>query len=162
MQETLPSATLSLFGRHVYDAAEKGRSLRSQFGLPSNKKVTFLLANSHRDYDFVHRELETLLNAEKIEVVATAPERTPSILTPLGELCLPLAGLIDPEAEKARIGKELAKTEKDLALTENKLANTDVVSRAPAEKVAEWRTLLDTLKGNKERLAEQLKQLEGL
>ncbi len=157
-----PNGATPALATAAYETADKGRSLRSQFGLPSNKKISFLLAKAEPGVTSVHRELETLLNAEKIEVVAAAPERTPSILTPLGELCLPLAGLIDPEAEKARIGKELAKTEKDLSLTENKLANTEVVSRAPAEKVAEWRALLDTLKGNKERLAEQLKQLEGL
>ncbi|HEY8966023.1 MAG TPA: class I tRNA ligase family protein, partial [Candidatus Methylacidiphilales bacterium] len=148
--------------RAAYETADKGRSLRSQFALPSNKKVTFLLAKAHSEHASVARELETLLNAEKVEIVAAAPERTPSILTPLGELCLPLAGLIDPAAEKARIGKELAKVEKDLGLTEGKLANADVVSRAPAEKVAEWKTLLETLQASKVRLGEQLAQLEGL
>ncbi|SDT97956.1 valyl-tRNA synthetase [Verrucomicrobium sp. GAS474] len=160
--EAAPTYPTAVVARHGYETAEKGRSLRSQFGLPSNKKVPFLITGGASITGPIRRELETLLNAEMIEFVDVAPERTPSILTPLGELCLPLAGLIDPEAERARIGKELAKIEKDLALTEGKLANTEVVSRAPEAKVNEWRTLLETLKAGRERLGEQLKQLESL
>ena len=45
------------------------------------------------------------------------------MLTPLGELFLPLDGLIDVEAERARMTKEIAKVEGELAKVKAKLAD---------------------------------------
>ena len=57
-----------------------------------------------------------LLNAERLELPPSyePPKGTPTALTPLGELYLPLEGLIDLEAERQRLGKEIAKTEAEL------------------------------------------------
>jgi len=54
-------------------------------------------------------------------------------------LYLPLQGLIDLEAEGARLGKEIAKIEAELATARKKLANENFVANAPAAVVAEHR-----------------------
>ena len=83
-----------------------------------------------------------------------APKGTPVSLTPLGELFLPLEGLIDVEAERDRLTKEIDKVEKEIAKSKGKLGNTGFVDRAPAEVVEQerqrlndWTTKLDQLKG---------------
>ena len=56
---------------------------------------------------------------------------------------VPLAGLIDPAAECARLDKAIAKLEKDYKATRGKLDNPNFTERAPAEVVAGARTLAD-------------------
>ena len=54
-------------------------------------------------------------------------------------LYLPLEGLVDVEAERARLGKEIAKNEVELLTVRKKLANENFVANAPAAIVAEHR-----------------------
>ncbi|MFM2178422.1 MAG: hypothetical protein RL015_2520, partial [Verrucomicrobiota bacterium] len=97
-----------------YKAVELGRGLKSTFNI--NKKVRFVLKPASELPAHEIEVLRILLNAEPLEVdAAFQPKKgTPAALTPLGELFLPLDGLIDVEAEKARVGKEVAKVESEL------------------------------------------------
>ena len=65
---------------------------------------------------------------------------------------LPLQGIVDLEAEKSRLAKEIAKLTGDAGKIEAKLNNADFVARAPEEVVEE----------NRERLAEALARAEKL
>jgi valyl-tRNA synthetase len=82
--------------------------------------------------------LRILLNAEPLDVdAAFAPAKgTPTAITPLGELFLPLDGLIDVEAERARVSKELEKANAELGKVRAKLADENFTSKVP-EKVLE-------------------------
>jgi valyl-tRNA synthetase len=60
-------------------------------------------------------------------------------VTPVGQIFLPLEGLIDVSAERERLGKEISKVEGDLVTVRNKLANDNFVQRAPANVVEEHR-----------------------
>jgi len=77
--------------------------------------------------------LRILLNAEPFEVVDSyaAPRGTPSMLTPLGTLFLPLDGLIDVAAELERLTKEMARVEEELAKVRAKLANPNFAGKVP-------------------------------
>ena len=73
--------------------------------------------------------------------------------TALGELFLPLEGLIDMEAEKARLKKELEKIEAEIAKIEQKLANPNFTQKVPAnvleehkQRLAEWQGKRDHVK----------------
>jgi valyl-tRNA synthetase len=72
---------------------------------------------------------------------------------------VPLAGLIDPEAECPRLRKAIAETEGLLEATEGKLANSNFVDRAPAEVVAKERAKAVEFTATLERLRGQLEQL---
>ncbi len=72
---------------------------------------------------------------------------------------VPLAGLIDPEAECPRLHKAIAETEGLLKATEGKLANSNFVDRAPAEVVAKERAKAAEFTATLERLRGQLEQL---
>jgi valyl-tRNA synthetase len=71
----------------------------------------------------------------------------------LGDLFLPLEGLIDVEAEGARLKKELAKIEAEIAKIEQKLANPNFTQKVPAhvleehkQRLADWQAKRDHVK----------------
>ena len=101
--------------------------------------------------------MRILLNAEPLDLTPSyeAPKGTPTALTPLGELYLPLEGLIDLDAERERLGKEIAKAEAELVTVRKKLANQNFVANAPAAVVDEHRQ-------REKDFAERLAQLERM
>jgi valyl-tRNA synthetase len=136
-----------------YEAVNLGRGLKSTFNI--NKKVRFVLKPSQELPDYEIEVLRILLNAEPLDVDAsfTPTKGTPSALTPLGTIFLPLDGLIDIEAERARIGKELAKTESELEKVTMKLADENFTSKVPQkvldehqQRKTDWQEKLAKLK----------------
>jgi valyl-tRNA synthetase len=142
-----------------YEAVNLGRGLKSTFNI--NKRVRFVLKPSQELPDHEIEVLRILLNAEPLDVDGTfVPTKgTPSALTPLGTIFLPLDGLIDVEAERARVSKEIAKVESELEKVTAKLADTNFTSKVPQkvldehqqrktdweEKLAKLRVMLDAL-----------------
>ncbi|HRJ10513.1 MAG TPA: valine--tRNA ligase, partial [Prosthecobacter sp.] len=114
-----------------YEAVNLGRGLKSTFNI--NKRVRFVLKPSQELPDHEIEVLRILLNAEPLDVDANyVPTKgTPSALTPLGTIFLPLDGLIDVEAERARVSKEIAKVESELEKVTAKLADTNFTSKVP-------------------------------
>jgi valyl-tRNA synthetase len=91
--------------------------------------------------------LEALAKLEAItwlDEVAEAPESAISLVGEM-QLLIPLAGLIDKQAELARLQKNIQKLEQDAQRINAKLANDNFVSRAPKAVVnKEKRKLADT------------------
>ena len=78
-----------------------------------------------------------------------------------GELAaLPLAGVIDLAAERARLGKEMAKCDADIARVDQKLNNPDFLKRAPEEVVEGEREKREEALARKAKIAEALKRLD--
>ena len=136
-----------------YETVNLGRGLKSTFNI--NKRVRFVLKPNQELPAHEIEVLRILLNAEPLDVDATfAPTQgTPSALTPLGTLFLPLDGLIDVEAERARIGKELAKAESELEKVTAKLADEKFTSKVPQkvldehqQRKTDWQEKLAKLK----------------
>jgi valyl-tRNA synthetase len=75
-------------------------------------------------------------------------------------IVLPLEGLIDIAAERARLGKERDRLAADAKKTAQKLSNADFVSRAPEEVVAENRERLAAAESEIARLRAALDRLE--
>ena len=76
------------------------------------------------------------------------------------DIFVPLAGMIDVDAEKTRLTKEIEKLEKYTASVEGKLANKNFVERAPKEVVAAERERLAQAKAEAEKLRCGLKELD--
>ena len=136
-----------------YEAVNLGRGLKSTFNI--NKRVRFVLKPNTELPAHEIEVLRILLNAEPLDVDASfAPTQgTPSALTPLGTLFLPLDGLIDVEAERARIGKEVAKVESELEKVTAKLADEKFTSKVPQkvldehqQRKTDWQEKLAKLK----------------
>jgi valyl-tRNA synthetase len=75
----------------------------------------------------------------EISIADAAPAGSAQLIVRGAVVVLPLAGVIDFAAEKARLSKEVAKLESDIAKIDAKLANEDFVRRAPEEVVEENR-----------------------
>jgi valyl-tRNA synthetase len=74
---------------------------------------------------------------------------------------LPLKGVIDLAAERARLAKEMQKAEADIARVDAKLGNANFVARAPEEVVEEEKEKRAEAVGRKEKIAEALERLKG-
>ena len=127
--------------RAKHETVIAGRGLRRDFKIASKKRVVFVLVPKTPLPEEEASVLRILLNAERLDLPAKyeAVTGTPTALTPLGELYLPLEGLIDLAAERQRLEKEIAKVEGELTTVGQKLANQNFVAHAPASVVAEHR-----------------------
>ncbi len=76
-------------------------------------------------------------------------------------IALPLAGVIDVAAERARLGKEMAKADADVARVDAKLNNPNFVARAPEEVVEEEKEKRDEAVARKAKIAEALQRLDA-
>jgi len=143
----------------IYEAVGRARNLKAEYGLSANKKVRIIV---DPEGEFTETEVfRQLVGAGEILVEpGFEPEKgVPTALTAIGKIYLPLEGLIDMEAEKERLGKELAKASDELKKINGKLANENFVSRAPEEVVAEAR---DRRKHWQERVQELERMIENL
>ncbi len=78
--------------------------------------------------------------------------------TPFGEIFIPLEGLIDLDAQVAKLKKDMAKAEKEVIQFEKKLANKGFVDRAPEHVIVETKEKLEAHKKTFEALKENLKR----
>jgi valyl-tRNA synthetase len=129
------------FANAKYEVVNLGRSLRRDFNIASNKRVRFVLRPNAELTPHDIEVLRILLNAEPLDVLAdyAAPKGTPVALTPLGELLLPLEGLIDVTAERERLAKEITKVEQELVKVRAKLADPNFAEKVPGKVLDEHR-----------------------
>jgi valyl-tRNA synthetase len=74
---------------------------------------------------------------------------------------LPLKGVIDFSAERARLEKEMAKADADIKRVDAKLGNADFMARAPEEVVDGEREKREEAAARKEKIVEALERLKG-
>ncbi len=127
-------------------------NLRAIGNIPFAKKVDYILKPAGELDSCEVEVIQSLLNAESLQVDKEyAPRKgTPVARSALGELYLPLDGLIDAEAEKVRLEAQLEKISKEIEKASAKLNNPKFTERAPE----------DVLQEAKDRLAEW-QQKEG-
>jgi len=146
------------------DLVAKGRNLRREYNIPSGKKIRFTLKPAGMLPAHELEVLRILLNAEAVELAGenyTPQKGTPVVQSPLGELHMPLEGLVDVEAEKSRLGKELAKVNEEIVKVEQKLANPNFASKVPPAVLEEHRQRLADWTARRTQLEGMLKDLEG-
>ncbi|WP_435101543.1 valine--tRNA ligase [Arhodomonas sp. AD133] len=143
------------------------RRIRGEMNIAPNRPLPVLLANAaesdhervdhHRDY------LSALARLESIEFVARddAPESAIALVGEM-ELLVPMAGLIDKDAELARLAKERGKIAKDLERVEAKLGNESFVAKAPEAVVQKERDKLAEMRSALARLDEQYARVEAI
>ena len=122
-----------------YELIRQGRDLRRAGNIQAAKKVKYVFKPSQHLADHDAEVIKLLLNAEALEVNAdyVSPKGTPTFVSPIGELFLPLEGHIDVAAEKVRLTKEIEKIKAEIAKVEQKLANPNFTSKVPPAVLAE-------------------------
>jgi valyl-tRNA synthetase len=139
-----------------YELVGLGRNLRREMKLDPAKKLKFILKPAGNLATAEVEVLKILLNAEAVEVVAanwTPAKGTPSASNALGEIFLPLEGLIDIGAEKVRLTKEQEKIQTEITKVEEKLANPNFTQKVPAkvldehkQRLSDWQAKLAQIK----------------
>jgi valyl-tRNA synthetase len=122
-----------------YELVTQGRNLRREANIPSNKKVRFVLKPKEAISEHDREVIKILLNAETLEIDGNyQPQKGAlTVQTQLGELFLPLEGLVDMAAEKTRLTKELGKIADEISKVEQKLANPAFTQKVPPAVLAE-------------------------
>ncbi len=139
------------------------RRVRSELNVPPSKLVPLLLqGGSDDDRARMTRftsSLSFLLKLERIEWLANGSDTPPAAAAIVGDLTLlvPLEGLVDLGAERARLDKEIARVESEKEKSETKLAKfTDKVPAAVVEqervRLVEWTAQLDGLRSQRAKL----------
>ncbi|MGO3345599.1 MAG: valine--tRNA ligase [Marinomonas sp.] len=144
------------------------RNIRGEMNIAPSKPLDVLLRNgTEQDKARLDANLAFLQKLAKLETVTwlTAGDAAPMSATALVgdmEVLVPMAGLIDKDAELARLQKEIDKSTKDLERIEGKLANESFVARAPAAVVDKERAKCDDLRLTVSKLEEQKASIESL
>jgi len=137
------------------------RNIRGEMDISPAREVPILFSNGSTDdqkrLDKFSRELTFLIRPESLTWLDDHAEKPMSATALVGdmELLVPMAGLIDKEAELARLDKEIDRKQKDREKTEGKINNPNFVEKAPEEVVQKERDKLQDLDSVLEKLNEQ-------
>jgi len=138
----------------IYEAAGRMRNLKAEYRMGSRKDVSFVIKSAPAWLAEEAKVLALLVGAADIRLDSTyeAVKGTPAAVTPLGEVYLPLEGLIDVAAERVRLSKEMERIGLEVKKCEGKLGNASFVERAPPEvvvqetaRLADWHAKLQQL-----------------
>jgi valyl-tRNA synthetase len=150
----------------IMRAIEGARSARGDVNLPPNQAVPLVLvprdAAAQRLFERHRHAFTRLANASEVRVFppgAPRPGKAVVHVEPEVEVHLPLAGLIDFGAEKARVEKELQKLEGELAGIAKRLDNPGFLARAPAEVVDKDRARAAELHERRDKLTRHLERV---
>jgi valyl-tRNA synthetase len=144
------------------------RQVRAEMNIAPGKPLAVLLQDAgERELAWVESSEQLLLRLARltsIEVLARDAPIPPAATVLLGEtkLLVPMAGLIDAEAEIARLEKQQEKLQGDLAKTRAKLDKPSFVDNAPAEIVEKEQRRAEELGAAITNLEQQLERIRAL
>jgi valyl-tRNA synthetase len=143
------------------------RQIRGEMDIAPKKTLPVLLLDASReDRERVGRmeaSIVFLANVEPpkfVDAGTSVPESSTALLGSMS-IKVPMAGLIDPAAEAARLERQIAKLEKDYAATQTRLSNPQF-AKAPENVQAKAREMADQQKRDLESLRTQLAKVKAL
>ena len=146
----------------VIDLITAVRSMRAEMNMTAAIPLvlagasTETQARAARWAEFIKR----LARVSDISAAAAPPPGSVQLLIRGEVVALPLKGVIDLAAERARLGKEMQKAEADIARVDAKLGNANFVARAPEDVVVEEKEKRAEAVARKEKLAEAIARLK--
>ncbi|GGD60974.1 valine--tRNA ligase [Lacimicrobium alkaliphilum] len=144
------------------------RNIRGEMDISPSKPLSVLLRNAGeedlRRLSNTELLLSRLARLENIDILAAGEKGPASASAIVGEMevLIPMAGLIDKDAELARINKALEKLRSDMQRTEGKLNNQNFVSKAPPAVIDKEKAKLEEFRQQAEKLLEQQQTIEEL
>lgn len=139
------------------------RSVRAEMNVPASAMAPLVIVDANNmTKERVERHqaaIMRLARVETIEFASTVPETSAQLILGEATFCLPLGKLIDLDAEKARLTKEMAKVDLDISKVNSKLDNPKFVANARPDVVEAERERLEELQAAKEKVATALKRL---
>lgn len=144
------------------------RTIRSEMSISPAKQIPLHVRNAtpviQERFEKYQHTLTALSKIAKIHYLSLDEQIPVSATAVLGdiELLIPMADLIDKEAELLRLAKELAKLDKDISLAQGKLNNPKFADKAPADIIAKEQEKLTQANQSKEKLLEHKVRIEAL
>ncbi len=144
------------------------RNIRGEMDISPSKELPVLLKNvnenDQRRLDENEQFLSSLAKLESITVLADDEQGPASASAVVGDLSvlIPMAGLIDKEAELARLDKAIEKLEKEAGRVRGKLGNENFVSKAPAAVIEKEQAKLADAESTLAKILEQKEQIAAL
>jgi valyl-tRNA synthetase len=149
----------------VVDLITAIRSVRAEMNIPAATLLPVVMvgaspataARATHWAGFVQR----LARVADISFADAAPQGALQLVVRGEVAALPLEGVIDLAAERARLAKEMAKADADIARVDAKLGNANFVARAPEEVVEDEKEKREEAQARKAKIAEALERLKG-
>jgi len=151
------------------------RKIRSEMNIAPGKTIPLLLADGdaedRRRAQKFSAQIEFLARCEAPRRLAAGDSEPAAAAAIVGNLrvLIPLAGLIDLDAERARLTKEIARLEGEIRKCEGKLGNANFVDHAPAAvveqertRLSDWNTQLGALREQAARLVDPVAERTSL
>ncbi|KTT64049.1 valyl-tRNA synthetase [Pseudomonas oryzihabitans] len=144
------------------------RQIRGEMKISMAKRIDIIVANASAEDQRRLADFEPLLNKlaklESVRVLAAAEEAPMSATTLVGEMevLVPMAGLIDKDAELTRLDKEIGRLEGEVTRVGGKLGNEGFVAKAPAEVLEKERAKLAEAEQALAKLVEQRQRIATL
>jgi len=141
------------------------RTVRNELNVPAGAKIPAILNGaSDETIARLDRNRDQVLRLARIEDIALngdVPSGAVQTVIDEASVILPLADVIDLEAERARLSKEIEKLDKEITGYDKKLANENFTSRAPEEVVEEQRERRADAAETKAKLESALERLKA-
>ena len=141
------------------------RSARSEIDVPPGATVALAVQGMREEAKTWLSRHDVLIcrlaRLSAIEHAGVLPEATVQIVIDEAILGIPLAGVIDYAAERARLEKALSKVAGEIAKIENKLGNEKFIANAPGVVVQENRIRLTEEQAQKVKLNDALARLKA-
>ena len=147
----------------VIDLVTAIRSVRAEINITTSIPLVLAgasaetKARAERWSEFIKR----LARVSDISSASAPPQGSVQLVVRGETAALPLKGVIDIAAERARLGKEMQKADADIARVDAKLNNPNFMARAPEEVVEEEKEKREEAVARKAKIAEALERLKG-
>jgi valyl-tRNA synthetase len=149
----------------IIDLVSEVRSVRAEISVPAAAQVPLVLVAATKENEARARTwsetIQRLARLSEISFASEPPEKSVQMIVRGTVAAIPLQGIIDFEAEKTRLAKEIAKLKGDADKIEAKLRNADFVARAPEDVIEENRERREDALSRMEKLAAALARLGG-
>ena len=149
----------------VVDLVTAIRSVRSEMNIPPATLIPLVLSGASTETkERAQRWSDTVKRLARLADISFAdrpPEGAVQLLVRGEVVALPLKGVIDLSAERARLDKEIVKAEADIKRVDAKLSNEKFVTNAPEEIVEEEKEKREAAVARKTKLQEALERLKN-
>lgn len=149
----------------LMDVVRSIRNVRSEKQVPPSRRIKALVFADGRPREILEENrlyVESLAGLGELEIGPATGEKPEQAIFAVAsgvEIYLPLEGLVDLEAERKRLEKELANSEQEIKRCEAKLSNEGFLAKAPPEVVEKERAKLQAYLEEKAKIEESLKAL---
>ena len=138
------------------------RSVRAEMNVPAGAKINAVVvganAESRRRASAWMTEIMRLARLETITFADKVPAGAAQIVLGEAVIALPLKGIVDLQAERLRLEKEMARIGQDVEQIAGRLANQGFIAKAPENVVEDARERKQQLEARRQRISEALRR----